>query len=245
MTHENPCPRGVDAGAYVLHALEERDADVFAEHLEGCAACAAEVAHLQVAADVLPLSAPQMVAPPDLKGRIMQTVQAEADLLAAAGAGADRPPKAERRSRAGWLDALVRRPALVLACALALVAAGAGADALLRGDDDGAVATRTLQADVTAQGARVDLEVRGDRAALKLTGMRPPPAGRVYQVWLMREGSTTPEPTGTLFDVPADGSATIPIDESIDGVSQVLVTAEPRGGSQTPSGTPIIAAQTA
>lgn len=68
-----------------------------------------------------------------------------------------------------------------------------------------------------------------------------PPEGRVYEVWLMHEGSDAPAPTNVLFMPRGDGSAEAAI-PSVDGVDKVLVTDEPHGGVDTPSGKLLLSA---
>ena len=55
-------------------------------------------------------------------------------------------------------------------------------------------------------------------------------------------GSRPPAPTSALFDVPADGYTDVDVPGSVRGVRQVLVTAEPAGGSRAPTQAPVIAA---
>src|SRR4051794_39814085 len=106
------------AAAYLLHALPPDEAESFEAHLATCAACRAEVEDLRVAADALPASAVQLVPPADLKERIMSVVNAEAELLRAAGARADEVPPRRRRVavlRPGWWSL---RPGLAVAVTL-------------------------------------------------------------------------------------------------------------------------------
>jgi anti-sigma-K factor RskA len=223
-----------DAGPWVLGALDERDAQAFAAHLEACEACRREVAELQPVADVLPMAAPQVAAPAALKGRIMTVVQAEADLLAAAGPEADRPAPAagDRRARAGrarsWLPRL--RPLPAAALAVALLALGVLAGALAGGGQD----TTTVKG-FGPGGAQVALRVSDHRGELDFRGMAAPPRGRVYQVWLVT-GRAKPRPTHALFTVMRDGRARVEIPESLEGADQVLVSDEPPGGSTQPTG---------
>jgi len=115
------CPRGIDTGAYVLDALDEREHPAFAAHLGECVHCSREVSELQLVVDALPIAAPQTSPSVALKSRIMAVVETEAELLHAAGSGADRrPAKAPRRR---WLPAGLAHPlrpafAGALACAL-------------------------------------------------------------------------------------------------------------------------------
>jgi anti-sigma-K factor RskA len=239
----SPCPHRDDAGPWVLGALDEQDARAFAMHLEtGCDACRAEVAALQPVADVLPMAAPQQVPPPQLKGRLMAVVNAEAELLRAAGPEADRPPERARsagRRRRGGLGALLRPlPATVLA--VALLALGVAAGVLLT--DDGDV---TAHPGFGPRGTQVALRVDdAGHGELDLRGMPAAPAGRVYQVWLVT-GTEKPRPTHTLFTVPDDGRARVKIPESLKGTDQVLVTAEPAGGSRQPTTSPVVGAELA
>ena len=229
------CRHRDDAGPWVLGALDDEDARAFALHLESCPVCRREVAELQVVADVLPMAAPQLVPPPALKGRIMNVVESEAQLLRAAGPEADRPPAARRagrrRGRLGWLRPL---PAAVLATAL--LGLGVVAGVLLSGGED-----TTSHPGFGPKGAQVALRVTGQHGVLDLHGMPPAPSGRVYQVWLIH-GKDKPRPTHTLFTVPADGRARVEILESLKDTDQVLVTAEPPGGSQQPTSAPLMGA---
>jgi anti-sigma factor RsiW len=238
------CGHRDDAGAYVLGALEDAEATAYAAHLRGCEGCRDEVARLQVAADALGVGVPQMPAPPALKARIMDVVEREAELLRAAGPEADRPPTpapAPAAPRRGLLARLPMRPALAAALAAGILVLGGAGGFLLSRNDGGVPVTRTVQASVHGNG-RAALELTGDHAALKVDGVPSLPEGRVYQVWFVRRGARAPEPTHTLFNVRRDGRATVSIDEPVRGVRQVLVTAEPDGGSMQPTSAPIISA---
>lgn len=230
------CPRSADAGAWVLRALDARDADGFAGHLETCAACRAEVASLQPVADTLPLAAPVAVPPPALRARIMDVVQREAELLRAAGPEADLPPRPARERR--WYAAVLRPvPLAALACTLLL--AGVVGGAALSGDGGGDV--RTVAAEFVPRGAAAELRLSDRGAELEVTRMPPPSVGRVYQVWLKRDGQA-PEPTHALFNVRGDGRAVVAIPDEFRDADQLLVTSEPSGGSPAPTRPPVVTA---
>jgi hypothetical protein len=61
-------------------------------------------------------------------------------------------------------------------------------------------------------------------------------------VWFVKADGK-PQPTHTLFNVRDDGRANVQIDESVDGVKQIMVSAEPSGGSTAPTTKPVITAQ--
>ena len=220
------------AGAYVLGAMAVAEREEFEDHLSTCAICREEVEELQPAAEALPMASPLMVPPPELKARIMAEVEREAELLGATGAGADRPERTERRRRGSWLSGWRLAPV-----AAVLIIAGVLVGAALSGPEQ-----RTIAANVDMPGASAQLKVEGDQAMLVAENLPAPPEGRVYEVWLMPEGSETPEPTNVLFMPRGDGSAEAAI-PSVDGVSQVLVTDEPHGGVDTPSGHVMITAE--
>lgn len=239
--HLSECPQGIDAGAYVLKALLPDERRAYAAHLAECDPCRLEVAELRLVVDTLPLAAPQAIPPLALKGRIMSVVEAESELLRAAGpeAGRRRAPKERRR----WVPALpnLLRPAFAGALACALLALGVVGGLVV--ESSGKPETRTLPA--WAKGpADARLTVTGQNASLQLTDMPGPPRGQVYQVWLDR-GDGQLQPTHTLFNVRSDGRAKVAIEEPVKGVERILVTAEPTGGSLAPSSDPVITASPA
>ena len=220
-------------GAYVLGALDAAERAAFEEHLAGCPACREEVDQLLPAAQALPLSVDPVAPPPALKARIMAEVEREASLLAAAGPEADRPTPAapERRSPRFPLRLPRLAPAAVAAALLvAGIAIGVGVSQL-SGEPE-----RTVAAQVSgALGATVSLELSGEEGRLTARGLPAPPSGRVYQVWLKRDGHA-PEPTAALFTPSRDGAAAASVPGSLKGIDQVMVTDEPDGGSPQPTG---------
>lgn len=227
-----------DAAAYVLGALEDYEVGPFLRHLDRCAICRDEVASLQVVADMLPASVTPVAAPRALRRRVLATVYEEAELFRAAGTTAAKPARAPRRR--GWSVAwpAVPRPFQALAAA-ALVAAGIAVGTIaLRGastTSDRVVHARTILASTTAT-----LHLAAGRTELDVANLPAAPAGRVYEVWLQRNGE--PQPTDALFTPTSDGRATVAVPGSLKGVNAVLVTDEPAGGSTKPTRTPLITA---
>ena len=238
----NGCEHRETAASYVLGALPEDELRTFAAHLETCEECRRSVAELQVAADVLPLATAQLEPPPELKDRIMTVVRSEAELQRAAEG---RPAPAPAPRRRWWRGRFLGLAPLPAAVAASLVIAIAVAGGILASGGDNA---RTVQGQVliaSAPKARASLKLSDDATKLTVSGMPAPPPGKVYQVWLKRPAQA-PEPTRALFRVDARGDADVEIQRGrLKGIEQVLVTAEPDGGSQTPTSDPVIAAMTA
>jgi anti-sigma-K factor RskA len=229
-------------GAYALGALPDDEAARVESHLRECERCQEDLAALRVAVDALPTAAPPVDAPPELEERVMAIVRAEAELLQAAGEGADRP--AEPRRRRG-LRSLLPRPAFAAAAAAGLAVAAILGFVIGGGAEDGGSA-RTVQAHVTSAAGvtpatTAALRVSGQRATLMVRDMPAPPAEKVYEVWV-KHGGAAPVPAGTTFVV---RSGDIPIAHSVAPGDQVLVTAEPNGGSATPTSPPMIVARPA
>ncbi|HEX5224942.1 MAG TPA: anti-sigma factor [Solirubrobacteraceae bacterium] len=245
-----------NAAPYVLGALSESEHHAFLAHLQTCAVCREEVAALQVVADALPLAAPQLLAPPALKDRVMAQVAAEpraldpelqpaaereavlragAEPAAGAGAAATAEPAAPTRATRGrfaWrpMFAPVGLAAAALIAVLVIVLAGSG----------GGSRTRLVRAQVVPRGASGLVSVTGDHAQLTLTHMPATERGRVYELWIKREGA--PAPTDALFTVSRTGAATVGVPGSVKGVRALLVTSEPLGGSPAPTRQPAIVA---
>ncbi len=224
-----------NASSYVLGALDERELESYREHLSGCVECSAEVAQLQTVVDSLALAVPRVQAPDSLRAQLMAVVSGEAELLHAAGHAADRPVRASPR----WWGRL--QPALAAGAALA---AGLliGALAINTGSSSH-TQTQTVEAVVATPGyhATAALHKAGTHVQLVVAGMPAPPPGRIYEVWLER-GTQAPEPTDALFSVTNSGAGSVGVPGDLSGVSKVLVTDEPLGGSLKPTRTPVIVA---
>jgi anti-sigma-K factor RskA len=231
---ENPCERCTDAGAYVLGALEEHEVESYRAHLATCAECREEVAQLQGVTDSLAIAVPRAQAPAEMRARLMAVVSGEAELLRAAGHEADRPVRARSRWRWRVLPALAATGAL---------AAGVLIGALAF-NTHSSQRTQVIQAQVFAPAghdATAALRKVGSHVQLQVTGMPAPALGRIYEVWL-KDGSQPPTPTDALFSVTGQGNGTVGVPGDLRGVSKVMVTEEPAGGSLEPTHSPVIVA---
>ena len=233
MSENRDC--GADAAAYVLGALQTAEAEAFRAHLATCAICRDEVVAFQEVVDQLPLTAPVQPVPAGLKRRVMTEVNAEAREQSAKGSVRSRwrirlPP---------GLFSAVPAPALALSAVVLVLAVTVGAIAIATGPGGGS-STREYSASVTWPGS-AKLRVTGGRGELVVHGMPAPPRSKVYEVWLQR-GQRQPSPTSALFSVTATGSGAVDVPGSLHGVSRVLVTPEPLGGSRVPTHAPVLVA---
>jgi anti-sigma-K factor RskA len=211
-----------DAAAYVLGALEPPEAEAFRRHIADCAACRDEVAaYEQVTQDLPAAGGERYELPKDLRKRVMREVRATPKPTAATSP-AVRAPRSWRPLVA-WGGAL----AAVIVVAIVAVALGTGGSS-----------TRTIE----ASAGNAELRISGGHADLIVHRLPQLPAGRTYQMWVTR-GNGPPAPTGTLFGVSANGTAAVGVPGSVDGVSAVMVTQEPAGGTPAPTSAPVIVAR--
>jgi anti-sigma-K factor RskA len=235
----DPCEQQVNAAAWVLGALDEAETPAYAVHVDTCTHCQQEIAKLTMVRDALPLAVEQIAPPPELGDRIMGVVSSEAELLRAAGSEADRPAKRERERR-GWRSNWLSGGVIGLATGAAL-AAGFVLGGIVTTSDSGRL--HIDQAKVTIPGAKARLIVEGTRGKLQMAGMPNPPAGKVYEMWVLRSSATKPVPTSTLFSVQADGEGQVYVPYPLREGDKVLITAEQEGGADAPTSPPVISAE--
>lgn len=218
---------GGDAAAYVLGALEPSEAEAFRKHLNECAVCRDEVEALRGVVQALPMAPPQHSAPPQLRRRIMQAVREERSARTARR----RWPRVAAR----WPGARIG-PAAATAAAILIVAIVVAVSV-----SGGGGAGRLITARVAGIAGSAQLRVANGRGELIVRRLSAPPRGKVYEVWL-KAANAAPTPASVLFSVNSSGSADVGLPDSLRGVSQVMVTAEPSGGSKVPTESPVIVA---
>lgn len=215
-------------GAYAVDALDDDERLAFEEHLAQCAACQTEVADLREAASLLP-STLATTPPPGLRAAILGQATTVRPL----------PPP---------IPAPGRRPhgRLLAAAAAVLVLAGGGgavvwqqthfsstpsaADRVLQARD-----ARRVSVDLTGgASATVYRSVSQHRAVLVTRGLPAAPAGRVYELWLQRDGRMVP--AGLLRSA---GDQVVLLSGDASEATAAGITVEPPGGSPAPTTTPI------
>jgi anti-sigma-K factor RskA len=217
---------GGDVAAYALGALVATEAEAFRAHLETCTVCQEELTAFQQVVNELPLSAPQHKAPAAIRRNVMREVRADAR-AARSGAGVG-----GRARRPAWL---LSRPAMALGATL--LVAVVVAVAVLTGSSS-SPQTRVFTGQVVGTGT-AQMRVSPGRASLVVHHFAQPPTGKIYEIWLVR-GKHAPVRTSPLFSPRADGTAVVDVAGNMKGVSSILVTPEPMGGSQHPTHTPVI-----
>lgn len=216
-----------DTAAYVLGALEPPEAEAFRNHLRECMVCRDEVAAFQDAVHGLAASAPQYRASKELRRRVTRAVREDASARVSTVHRGRRGLAWGRLAGVTPLAALATTAAIAVAVLVGLNLAGGGS-----------TAPRAIAASVGA----AEVRVSGSHAELVIHHLAIPPAGHVYELWV-RRGTRPPVPTNTLFSVTARGTAEVGVPGSADGVTAILVTTEPDGGTQVPTTTPVVLAR--
>ncbi len=223
--------------AYVLNALDEREAGEYEEHLARCEQCREELAALGRVTEALAYGSADAPPPPSqLRGRILGQARDE------------RSKMIPMRSR--WTLAAA---GLAAAAACAAIALGAWAATLhgklqheraAQGNDAAALSVLT-----DSQGKRYDLQgARGElvvtrtgEGALGIQGLGPAPAGKTYEAWVIEHGKAT---SAALFHGGEDVIA-IRLAPPVPLGAYVAVTREDANGrAPAPSGPAVFGAQT-
>jgi anti-sigma factor RsiW len=209
-----------DLAAYLLGALDRDEAAELERHLEGCERCQEEMRWLEPAVQLLPESVERTEPSAQLRQTLMAEVRADVPEAEA------RPAPARRR----WL----LKPAVGFAAVALLVAGVVGYEVGNGGSGEGGGAS-TLERQVGSLSVKMVQE--GDSGTLQLSGVHQLPPDKVLEAWVERDGKVEAVPA--LFVPDRNGQAETRIAD-MTGVATVMVTEEPQGGSQTPTGEPIM-----
>ena len=215
-----------ELSAYVLDALEPQEAAECELHVEDCDLCQTEVRWLAPAVDRLPQSVPRIEPPPRLRERLLSEAREDAR---AKGSAAPRPMRGRWFGEVSGLRPLTGLAAILLLCA-------AVAGYVIGNGGSGEHEASTIVAG-HAPGVTATIIRQGDTATLKLANVHRLQRQRVLEAWVRRGGDI--EPVRALFVPDRAGRAQTAIDD-MRGVETVMVTAEPAGGSKSPTSAPIV-----
>ncbi|HSC21787.1 MAG TPA: anti-sigma factor [Solirubrobacterales bacterium] len=212
-----------DVAAYMLGALEPREAAEFERHLEGCERCSEEVRWFEPALHSLPESVERQEPPPRLRQALM--AEARADLGEEA--------REHRGLLPDWLRKGFGTRGLQLATGFAVlafaIAVAAGYEIGKGGSDEGGGASTLVTQE---HGINVKMVREGDGGTLHLANLHQLPPDKVLEAWVRREGTVEAVPALLVPDRKGQAETTI---ADMSGVDTVMVTEEPQGGSEEPT----------
>ena len=224
------------SGAYAVDALDDVERARFERHLHECAACREEVDSLRDAAALL--SEPEAVAPPaGLRDRVLADIGTVRPL----------PPVVTSRVSAPASRRTPLRSLLVAAAAAVVLIVGlvtwspwhddtsrvSVADSILAAPD----AVRVTEKVPGGNGAALTLVASRslNRAAMVGDKVPEPADGTTYQLWLQQPGRGM-----VSAGLMPDSHETTVLTGQLSTATAAAITVEPAGGSDHPSGKPIV-----
>ncbi len=244
--------------AYVLGALPEEERRSFEDYLAAHPERQAEIDDLVAVAGLLAFSPHEQEPSPELRSRVMEVVQAEAE-----------PRRVRRRSVFARIGDYLGVRSLALGAATLLVIGLLSWNVLLQGQvqdlqgqvEDAQDQRQDLQAQIedaqdqrqVQQSQTIELEgswadqganaevasIRKNRVILVAKNMPSVPEDQTCQIWVI--SGDVPKPSG-LFQ--PDGNMTAaPVTNSITKADVIAVTVEPAGGSNKPTSDPVLSAE--
>jgi anti-sigma-K factor RskA len=240
--------------AYVLGALPEEERLSFEDYLASHPERQAEIDELAAVAGLLAFSPQEQEPSPELRSRIMEVVETEAE-----------PRRARRRSTFASIGDYLSVRSLALGAAALLVIGLLSWNVLLQDQvqelqgevEDAQSQVQNLQGQVAdaqaqrsqtielkgswaEQGATAEVApMQGNEIILVARNMPSVPDDRTCQIWVIK--GDVPKPSG-LFQPDGNGTAT-PITNSITKADVIAVTIEPAGGSKKPTSDPVLSAK--
>ncbi len=244
-------------GAYCTDALDADDRAAFERHLDSCDDCRTEAADFREVLGALAAAHP--VHPPrGLEDAVVDRARTQGSGRPGEPAEPSKPPAAtvvpDRDSPATISSPMPprwRRTAPWMAAAAAgalLFAGGVGlgrsqvpAESAAAGDAMAAVVAvasaedaHVLPVDIMGTTSRVVMSQEMDKAVFLASDLPMPAKGMCYQVWRVAEDGTM-ESAGVATPA-ADGHIAVVLDGGAQDVTKFMITMEPPGGSDHPSG---------
>jgi len=228
-------------GSYALDALPDPERAEFERHLQHCPSCEAEVRGLRETAARLAM-AQALQPPPGMEQRVLaaayrtrQLPPLPSDRLRAARD--HRRAEVARRFAPGRIAAFAAAASVAAAVALGITqvstqhrlestqASNAAISRVVTAPDARIETTRT------SAGGSVTVVASAALREAVVTGTGTPPAGRVYQVWVM-------SPSGARSAGLMAGPSTVLASAVVPG-DRIGITVEPAGGTSKPTTTPV------
>ncbi len=238
------------SGAYAVDALDDVERETFEKHLPGCLDCQQEVASLREAAALM-ADESALVPPPALRNAVLSGIRTIRPLPPVTGTyqAPEHEEPAPAMAQVLPMRPRRRRVVALVAAAAAVVAVGAGAVYQPWQDQSPPVAQLSPVDQVLAasdakhismdfkdgSSATVVRSASEGRAVLLTRGMKAPPSGKTFELWL-RDRSGVMKPAGLMT---SGGDHKLLLKGKATGATGVGITVEPRGGSDSPSSAPI------
>jgi anti-sigma-K factor RskA len=255
-----------DLTLYAMGALSPEESRPVEAHLLVCARCKEEVRQSTLALAAYAQTTPEVAVPDGAKQRFMARVAETPQGAGAQATTATAAPRAEKEKPSFWQSMFGSGSwAPALAGALMVLLAGVGLDDLQKraeirpllheaqkGAIDSAQLNELMELLTSPQAQKVALHqspvstpppeggvvyaARTGKLLLTATNLKPLPAGKIYELWILQPGGKKPLPAGT-FAPDSSGYAAMILADAPAGltVQGFGVTVENAGGSETPT----------
>jgi anti-sigma-K factor RskA len=246
------------AAGYVLGALEPDDEHVFRQHLDGCAACEANVRELEAVVGELAYAVPQVDPPDTVWAGIRREIRPEAGRGPVPLADTTGAAAGARRRRRGLrvLPGLAAAAAILLVVALSVwnlnlrdenalyrdrVAALERATQLAN-DPNAALVTLDDSPGPAGAAGTVIASSREDRGVLIVENLPALARDRVYELWSVPGGDISKAEKALVFQpLRRPGTQTLVFEAPIQPGTVFAITEEPGpNGSTKPTSQPIL-----
>lgn len=229
-------------GAYCTDALDAQERARFEEHLAACERCRDEAADfrevLAALADAHPVHPPS-----SLEDAVMGRARSEGSPARVRGTDTATPIPIHSawRQAAPWMAAAAAG-AVLFAGGFGLgrqqvptqAASGAADDMAAIVAVASAADAHVMPVDIMGTTSRVVSSGEMDKSVFLASGLPTPAKGMCYQVWTVTDDGQMV--SAGAFTPDADGHIAVVLDGGAAGVDRFVITMEPPGGSEHPSG---------
>jgi anti-sigma-K factor RskA len=209
-----------------LHGLSSDEEEQVALHVAECERCRRQLREAEAIAASLAYAVPAAAPPPDLRRRVLESVEPIVEAPATAPVPARAPP---RRAARWW-------PRIAAVAVPALAAAVVGLvvwNVSLQGDLSSLQHTLFHGSTGNLRGVG-NVIVKPNGNATLFASIRPAPAGKTYEAWVIRGKVALP---AGIFK--GGGTVNLTLSRDARPGDVIAITIEPAGGTKAPTTTPI------
>jgi len=212
-----------------LYALSPDDEERVALHVAECDSCRCQLREAEALAASLAYAVPAAAPPPELRDRVLASVEPVVE--AAPGQPAPARPQPARRSRSWW-----PRVAAVAVPVLAAAVVGLAIWNISLNNDLSGLHSQLYHGTAGNLRGVGNVVVKQDGNATLYASIRQAPPGKTYEAWVIRGKVALP---AGLFK--GGGTVNLKLSRDARPGDVIAVTVEPAGGTKAPTTTPIAA----
>jgi len=212
-----------------LYALSPDDEERVALHVAECDSCRRQLREAEALAASLAYAVPAAAPPPELRDRVLASVEPVVEAVPAQPAPAR--PQPARRSRSWW-----PRVAAVAVPVLAAAVVGLAIWNISLNNDLSGLHSQLYHGTAGNLRGVGNVVVKQDGNATLYASIRKAPPGKTYEAWVIRGKVALP---AGLFK--GGGTVNLKLSPDARPGDVIAVTVEPAGGTKAPTTTPIAA----